>query len=418
LTKKTCFVILVSLLVISTLTLAFKIQIVKADVGTIYIRADGSIDPPTAPIYTADNITYTLTGNIVANVLTDGIMVERENITVDGVGYTVQGTGAANSGIHVEGRNNITIKSITIREFENGIWLNYSSNDNISGNNIANNTNAIHVVASNRTSVVGNNVINNDEGIHVEGSMGISVAGNNITQVGAANQTVASHAIDVVASQHISVSGNHIEQVGTNENLSVSHAIHVVASNGTNVVGNTVINNDEGIHVEGSMGISVFGNNITKNGVGIVLNSSSSISIYHNNFINNTQQVENQASTNLWDNGYPSGGNYWSEYNGTDIYMGLYQNETGNDGIGDTSYGIDANNTDNYPLMFMWMHIVGDLNFDGKVSLADLTILAYSYNSMSVDLNWNPLADLAPPYGIISLTDVVTLAMHYGQHYP
>ena len=54
---------------------------------------------------------------------------------------------------------------------------------------------------------------------------------------------------------------------------------------------------------------------------------------------------------NVWDNGYPSGGNYWSDYAGEDLYSGPYQNETGSDGIGDMPYVIDESNTDNYPLM-------------------------------------------------------------------
>jgi outer membrane protein assembly factor BamB len=54
---------------------------------------------------------------------------------------------------------------------------------------------------------------------------------------------------------------------------------------------------------------------------------------------------------NVWDDSYPSGGNYWSNYAGTDLYSGPYQNITGSDGIGDTPYIIDANNRDNYPLM-------------------------------------------------------------------
>jgi hypothetical protein len=55
-----------------------------------------------------------------------------------------------------------------------------------------------------------------------------------------------------------------------------------------------------------------------------------------------------------WDDGYPSGGNYWSDYNGTDLLSGRDQNETGRDAIGDTEYFIDGNNTDNYPLMGMF----------------------------------------------------------------
>jgi nitrous oxidase accessory protein NosD len=57
------------------------------------------------------------------------------------------------------------------------------------------------------------------------------------------------------------------------------------------------------------------------------------------------------AQPNTWDDGYPSGGNYWSNYTGIDEYSGPSQNETGSDGIGDTPYVIDENNTDRYPLM-------------------------------------------------------------------
>ena len=48
---------------------------------------------------------------------------------------------------------------------------------------------------------------------------------------------------------------------------------------------------------------------------------------------------------NVWDDGYPSGGNYWSDYTGTDA---------DGDGIGDTTYIIDTTNEDRYPLMEAW----------------------------------------------------------------
>jgi hypothetical protein len=49
--------------------------------------------------------------------------------------------------------------------------------------------------------------------------------------------------------------------------------------------------------------------------------------------------------------GYPSGGNYWSDYAGTALHRGPYQNEPNSDGIADTPYVIDTANADNYPLM-------------------------------------------------------------------
>jgi len=46
----------------------------------------------------------------------------------------------------------------------------------------------------------------------------------------------------------------------------------------------------------------------------------------------------------IWDNGYPSGGYYWSDYNGTDSYSGPYQDLTGSDGIGDTPRALSCLN--------------------------------------------------------------------------
>ena len=82
--------------------------------GTIYIRADGSIDPPTAPITTHDNVTYKLTDNITSSG--DGIIVERDNIIIDGDGYTLQGSGSG-YGFYWSGINNVTIKGMNIEGF-------------------------------------------------------------------------------------------------------------------------------------------------------------------------------------------------------------------------------------------------------------------------------------------------------------
>jgi|SRR5271157_3280665 len=103
-----------------------------------------------------------------------------------------------------------------------------------------------------------------------------------------------------------------------------------------------------------------------------------------------------------------------------DLKSGPNQDQPGSDGIGDTPYVINANNLDNYPLISPYTntHMVGDLNGDGKVNLQDLVLLANAYSSKPGDATWNPSADLAPPYGIISLADLVTLALHYGQHNP
>ncbi|MGD0494884.1 MAG: NosD domain-containing protein [Candidatus Bathyarchaeia archaeon] len=73
--------------------------------------------------------------------------------------------------------------------------------------------------------------------------------------------------------------------------------------------------------------------------------------IFHNNLINDTSPAAQAPGINFWNTAYPSGGNYWSKYNGTDFYSGPYQNETGSDGVGDTSFSVFVGNIDLYPLM-------------------------------------------------------------------
>ena len=83
--------IMLIVLLIGILTFTFNIQPAKAS-GTIYIRADGSVEG-TTDISTVDNVTYTFTDNII----NQSIVVERDNILVDGAGYTVEGTEVSDS---------------------------------------------------------------------------------------------------------------------------------------------------------------------------------------------------------------------------------------------------------------------------------------------------------------------------------
>jgi len=123
-------------------------------------------------------------------------------------------------------------------------------------------------------------------------------------------------------------------------------------SSDDNVIsGNNITNNGMGLWLQDNSKSNVIhGNNITYNLYGIGFHSAPNNKIYHNNFVNNSYgQVYGYANT--WHDGYPSGGNYWSDYNGTDLHWGSGQNETGSDGIGDTAYIIGENNVDRYPLM-------------------------------------------------------------------
>jgi parallel beta-helix repeat protein len=122
-------------------------------------------------------------------------------------------------------------------------------------------------------------------------------------------------------------------------------------SSNNSICGNTVTNNKEGIWLAHSSEYnSINGNTIANNNYeAILLDFSSNNSIRHNNFVNNTRQVYYIFApvANFWDDGYPSGGNYWSDY----VARYLNASEIDVSGIWNTPYVIDAKNTDRYPLV-------------------------------------------------------------------
>lgn len=115
-------------------SLVGDVKIVKSSwTGTVYIRANGSIDPPSAPITTSDNITYTLTDNITSS--DSGIIIERNDIVIDGAGFQLAGAGSG-IGINLSNRINVSIRNITIINFQTGIYLDNSNDSTLIQNNI------------------------------------------------------------------------------------------------------------------------------------------------------------------------------------------------------------------------------------------------------------------------------------------
>ena len=151
----------------------------------------------------------------------------------------------------------------------------------------------------------------------------------------------------------ISSADNTVNHVFTSDN---GDGIYVLGD-GNRLIDNTMNSNNWGVYIWASRNNIITGNAISNNSAGICLGRDvQSSGVHHNNFVNNTVQayVRDIHSINVWDDGYPSGGNYWSDYSDVDVKSGPNQDQLGSDGIGDTPYVIDENNQDNYPLMNPW----------------------------------------------------------------
>lgn len=316
--------------------------------GIIYIKADGSVVPLNANITTQDNKTYTFIDDVHGSII-----VERDNIVIDGFGHMLQGYGSG-SGINLTNRDNVTIRNMLIKNFDEGIRLCNSSNNNITEINITLcSWYAIFAIWSSNNDISKNVISNNGAGIWLKGE--------------SSNNTIRENVIK----NNTCVVGNGIGLSGVSSNY---------------IYKNTIVNNNYGIWIKLSSSNNVISeNNIISNYIyNIWFRESSNNKVYHNNFISETCQAFLESSINIWDNGYPSGGNYWSNYTGMDVKWGMEQNEQGSDGIGDTVQHVDENNVDRYPLMAPITIFEAGV-WDGTAY--DVAIIS---NSIIADFHFNP----------------------------
>jgi len=228
--------------------------------------------------------------------------------------------------------------------FDNTGYLALVNCYNITAESFSLENNEILVAFTQNSSVIKNTITSG--GISLRRSSSINLTDNTITN--------GESGISIHHSNNNTLAKNKIAQ-------NTQHGIHLQTSSNNTISDNDVKNSSIGIRLISSSNNTIFRNNMTDNSdYGIIFSDSSYNKIFHNNLVNNGipkwQVVGSNSVDNKWDNNYPSGGNYWSDYNGTDLYSGTHpQSEIGSDGIGDTSYiGAYMTSfwvTDHYPLM-------------------------------------------------------------------
>ncbi len=163
-------------------------------------------------------------------------------------------------------------------------------------------------------------------------------------------------------SGNITVSGNRVHE-GT-DGIVVENLLGGLPED-VRILGNDVENNSVGVLINSARSVTVAGNRIANNrNYGLqVVSASYPLVVHHNNFLNNSVQAEDVVHSSppdsVWDSGYPSGGNYWSNYTVADTCGGIDQrNCTGPDGFGDVPYVVGGGaggpfpySRDRYPRM-------------------------------------------------------------------
>ena len=183
--------------------------------------------------------------------------------------------------------------------------------------------------------------------------------------------------------------------------------IYVKGGNSNSITDNILENNMVGIGFTDTSDNLIVGNSGD-----VFFYDASNNTVYHNNFEN----AKSFNSINYWDDGFPSGGNYWGQQNGE---------EMDGTGISDTPYVIDSQNKDRYPLVepFNSSFLA---NYQEEIIPPAVSILSPSnktYSSSSISLaflidkpfNWIGYSlDNQPNVTIVGNFSIVN--MTYGSH--
>jgi len=272
---------------------------------------------------------------------------------------------------------NVHVEGLNTSDASVGIELGFSSYNVIAGNNVSNNRHGIALTHSHDNLITDNLLYSNEEvGIDWLLSYGDTVSNNTISD------SLFGMVIHVTSS--LTMTGNTMIRTGmmldgwavrqwNSHEIDASNTVNgrpvcywkdrqggttppgagqVILANSTrvSVSGHYVKKASVGIQLGFSSNNTVTNSTFSDNYYGAMLEDSRDNTFYHNNFIDNEEQLY-LAGGNTWDNGYPEGGNYWSDYRGSDHKSGPNQDIGGSDGIGDTPYP-ESYPYDHYPLIY------------------------------------------------------------------
>ncbi len=245
------------------LEVRFNVNLIDAPPdGTVYIRGDGTIEG-TNKISREGNI-YTLNDNIETPF---GILVEKDNIVLDGKGYMVSGSGATESnwttGVDLAWKRNVTVTNLRLRSFDIGASITNAFDNTIAGCDLSNNSYGVKISLQ---------------------STGNHIKENNITS--------NSHHGVSIQSKTNTISNNYIADNKGHGIYLLQHFSSFGTVTGNKLIANVITNNQFGIYVnkiyrDEGLPTVIQDNTLTANVIGINLEKTTNNTLRNNTISNN-----------------------------------------------------------------------------------------------------------------------------------
>ncbi len=271
-----------------------------------------------------------------------------------------------------------------------GVKLVDVANGRVENSTISDNTLGIYTIggpgfSSSNIAVFNNDILHNGNGLSLYGASNVTVSHNRILRngvginFGLTNGTISGNEISNNDGMGITGYGSHVA-VSDND-ISYSRLEGVaIGGNNLNISANRIFSNGGlGIWLSGGYESEISENTISNNrGGGIGIEIGREVVVHHNNIVDNgfppfyvqagNDIGDGEGEANSWDGGYPGGGNFWSDYAGSDNCSGPEQDVCPHpDGIGDTPYLVSEISRDRYPLVRPFETLQGQVDVQPDV---------------------------------------------------